>query len=276
MKNKILRYVGVGIVGFVVLIIIIVLMSNSDSSRSQVATAPVVDVVASTTKAVDTKPVAANVSTSTYGVRLKTSDCVSNQSLPDSDCTPGAILAVDVKTICVSGYSATVRDVPDSLKKQVFQEYGISYDLHSNYEVDHLISLELGGSNDIANLWPESYTITDNARTKDKLENWLHGQVCSGTMTLTEAQYEISHDWLKYFDQAGLSKAQPATSIQPAQTSSSTGSKYYTSVYATAKYYYPESCSAWKSLSSSNLKSFATLADLRAAYPLRTLSPQCQ
>ena len=46
----------------------------------------------------------------------------------------------------------TVRNVPDSVRYAVFAEYGIDYSLHSNYEVDHLISLELGGSNDIADL----------------------------------------------------------------------------------------------------------------------------
>lgn len=52
--------------------------------------------------------------------------------------------------------------------------------------------------------------------------------------------------------------------------------RYYTSSYRTSKYYYPEACDGWKSLSSSYLKSFNSLEDLLAAYPSRTLSPQCQ
>lgn len=284
MKNKILRIIGVGIAAFVVLMIIVVGVSSSDSSHSQEVSTPVAQILAtasssSATLADDTVPAAnVDVSSSTYGIRLKTAGCVSNQALPDSACTPGAILSVTSAQVCVSGYSASVRDVPDSVKKQVFQEYGISYDLHSNYEVDHLISLELGGSNDISNLWPESYTISDNARTKDKLENYLHRQVCSGAVTLSEAQYEISHDWIKYFDQYGLTKAQPArtqTSQPASQPTQSTGA-YYTSSYASSKYYYPASCSAWKSLSASNLRSFDSLDALLAKYPSRTLSPQCQ
>ena len=50
------------------------------------------------------------------------------------------------------GYTTTVRNVPMKVRKQVFVEYGIPYAQHSGYEVDHLISLQLGGSNDISNL----------------------------------------------------------------------------------------------------------------------------
>ncbi|MFA5438210.1 MAG: thermonuclease family protein [Candidatus Omnitrophota bacterium] len=55
-----------------------------------------------------------------------------------------------------------------------------------------------------------------------------------------------------------------------------TATKYYTSSDKTSKYYYPEACDGWKSLSSSYLKSFNSLEDLLVAYPSRTLSPQCQ
>lgn len=63
-----------------------------------------------------------------------------------------------------------------------------------------------------------------------------------------------------------------ASTPAPTQT---TG-KYYTSSFHTAKYYYPESCSEWQSLSPSYLKTFNSLESLLASYPSRTLSPQCQ
>ena len=50
------------------------------------------------------------------------------------------------------------------------------------HEVDHLVSLELGGSNAIGNLWPEPYAGRWGARTKDVLENRLHELVCSGQL----------------------------------------------------------------------------------------------
>ena len=69
--------------------------------------------------------------------------------------------------------------------------------LSLQYEVDHLISLELGGANDIKNLWPQSYVSTPyNARMKDALENKLHAMVCANQITLVEAQKEISTDWI--------------------------------------------------------------------------------
>ena len=146
-----------------------------------------------------------------YGIQTKTSHCVGNQALQDSSCTPGAVLTTDARIVCVSGYSSKVRDVSVATKEKDFAEYGIPYSEHANYEVDHLISLELGGSNDISNLWPEAHNIPDGSFVKDKLENYLHAQVCGGKMTLTQAQYEISSNWLKYYD---IWKSITSTTVQ--------------------------------------------------------------
>jgi hypothetical protein len=116
-------------------------------------------------------------------------------SLPDLNLTPGATLDVTKDDICTPGYSKKVRDVPTSVKRQVYQKYNIPY-TPSQYEVDHLISLQLGGSNNIRNLWPESYNIYWNAHVKDALENRLHAMVCNGTISMQEAQKEISTNWI--------------------------------------------------------------------------------
>ncbi len=72
---------------------------------------------------------------------------------PNPVLTPGDVFDVDAATICVSGYSSSVRDVPLLEKKQVYVEYGVSYPQPTGaYEVDHFIPLEIGGSNDIKNL----------------------------------------------------------------------------------------------------------------------------
>ena len=55
-------------------------------------------------------------------------------------------------------------------------------------EIDHIVSLELGGSNDIANLYPEKANANPGYHVKDKLENKLHDLVCDGTMTLRSVQ----------------------------------------------------------------------------------------
>jgi hypothetical protein len=72
--------------------------------------------------------------------------------LPDRRCTPGATFNVGAAQVCVSGYSQRVRNVPASEKRQVYAEYGIRTHSSGQYEVDHLIPLELGGSNSIRNL----------------------------------------------------------------------------------------------------------------------------
>jgi hypothetical protein len=116
--------------------------------------------------------------------------------LPDPGLTPGDTLPVTTADICVSGYSSKVRDVPQSVKDQVYAEYGITSHAPGSYEVDHLISLEVGGSNSIKNLWPESYSGDWNAHVKDKLENRLHALICDGSLDLATAQHEEATNWI--------------------------------------------------------------------------------
>src|SRR5579859_2047618 len=136
-----------------------------------------------------------------WGVQTKTSGCVAHGGLPDSACTPGALLATGTKdAICQSGYSSAVRNVPTSEKSQVYAEYGISHHSPGQYEVDHLVSLELGGSNDISNLWPELASPKPGFHEKDGVENYLHSQVCSGAMSLRDAQIQIATNWLAVYN----------------------------------------------------------------------------
>src|ERR1700733_4548888 len=77
--------------------------------------------------------------------------------VPDPAKTPGAALEVTAADICVPGYSKRVRNVPAEVKREAYALYGVRSHEPGEYEVDHLISLELGGSNSIRNLWPESF-----------------------------------------------------------------------------------------------------------------------
>ena len=118
-------------------------------------------------------------------------------TLPNRMLTPGDILPVTVADIRVPGYSKKVRNVPQNVKNKVYAEYGITNRQPREYEVDHLISLELGGSNSIKNLWPQSYlTQPWNAHVKDKLENKLHAMVVSGRLDLPTAQRMIATNWI--------------------------------------------------------------------------------
>lgn len=123
---------------------------------------------------------------------------------PNPSLTPGAAFAnATPQRICQSGYARSVRDVSPQQKRQVYDEYGIPQHTPGQYEVDHLISLELGGSNDTKNLWPEPYNGPAGAHEKDGLENYLHGQVCSARLPLAQAQQQIARDWYAAWLQAG-------------------------------------------------------------------------
>lgn len=114
--------------------------------------------------------------------------------LPDPHCTPGAIIKSE--NPCAASFrTGEVRNVPESVKRKVYAEYGTAEKRGTCCEIDHLISLEIQGSNDIENLWPEPYLPLPGAHQKDVLENALHKEACSGTITLQQAQREISTDW---------------------------------------------------------------------------------
>lgn len=118
--------------------------------------------------------------------------------LPDADLTPGDTNpALTQKKICSKAFrTGPYRNVKQSTKKRAYARYKIK-PCGGCYEIDHLISLELGGSNNVDNLWPQSYTTTPwNAHVKDALENRLHKLVCEGTVTLEDAQHEIATDWI--------------------------------------------------------------------------------
>jgi hypothetical protein len=107
--------------------------------------------------------------------------------------TPGVlnpdVTQVNIRsTICRHGWTDTVRpptSYTNALKAKQMRRYGETGSL-SDYQEDHLISLELGGNpTDPRNLWPEPYP---RAADVDRIENELNDRVCSGELTLAEAQ----------------------------------------------------------------------------------------
>ena len=116
--------------------------------------------------------------------------------LPDSKLTPGAAATTDSATICRPGYSESVRHTSGRLKHQVYAEYGINRNA-GHYEIDHLIPLGIGGADTRENLWPESRdTQPWNAGVKDRLENYLHREVCARRIGVEDAQKAIASDWI--------------------------------------------------------------------------------
>lgn len=139
--------------------------------------------------------------------------------MPDLKKTPGMIdQKLTAAMLCNPRFrTGAIRNVTLAMKRQVFAEYGITRDFGS-YEIDHLISLEIGGANDVRNLWPQPYCPLDGsggktcfgAREKDHVENWLHRQVCSGSLTLSQAQAMIVKDWFAVYRQWAKAKTQTA------------------------------------------------------------------
>lgn len=187
----------------IILILILIgalLVLSAFYQKNKQQTIPVQNITTSQTETVQVGSPSAHV----LGVRTKSSNCVSQNAMPDKNCTPGqAFPEVTKDQICVPGYSKSVRNVPEIEKKEVYSEYGIYSHTTGEYEVDHLISLELGGSNDVSNLWPEPAEPRPGFHEKDKVENYLHDQVCNGSISLLQAQEEISSDWLGVYKQMG-------------------------------------------------------------------------
>ena len=115
---------------------------------------------------------------------------------PRQDLTPGSVLPVGVDEICgpgVTGLPPVAAQVP----RQVFEAYGVDYGRAAEYELDFLITPELGGAPDPSNLWPQPYrTGLWNAYVKDELERELQDLVCRGTLDLATAQRELANDWI--------------------------------------------------------------------------------
>jgi hypothetical protein len=148
-------------------------------------------------------------------------------SEPDPSCTPGALnpavtQATIGQTICISGYTKTVRPperITDKEKLASMAAYGDSGS-PGDFEYDHLVSLELGGAaNDPRNLWPEPGS---SPNPKDAIENALHRLVCSGQMRLAQAQKIIATTWIAYFKDHGFGSSQPAGASHAAQPPAST------------------------------------------------------
>lgn len=131
-------------------------------------------------------------------------------SLPDPHCSPGAINSKVTQstigsTICKSGWTSTVRP-PESVtgpeKLLDMHAYGLTGPPRQ-YELDHIVSLELGGAtNSYKNYYPEpDYPHREGfyLNPKDKLENLLNHMVCDGRMKLRTAQHTIATNWVSAY-----------------------------------------------------------------------------
>lgn len=142
---------------------------------------------------------------------------------PNARLTPGVVAPVTQEQVVKVGFTKDARHVSNPLKWQVLVRYGLAkgdFDqaklsaLPKLYEIDHFISLELGGANDIKNLWPEPYAFavkgeTLGARQKDVVETGLHRMMKKGNLTLRQAQAIIRKDWVRAYHE--IKAHQPVT-----------------------------------------------------------------
>jgi hypothetical protein len=182
--------------------------------------------------------------------------------------TPGVALSVTRAQICINGYASDARDVSDAEKADVYARYHLVWVPYA-HEVDHLISLELGGSNTVRNLWPEPYAGRWGARTKDVLENRLHDLVCEGRLALASARRQEASDWVAAYRRYVGSL--PATS----SSGGSSPGGFYASSYPTASTIYCADDSAWRELSPTYLVHFATFTQAKTRFPGYHLHRPC-
>jgi len=103
------------------------------------------------------------------------------------------------KTICVPGWTATVRpptSYTQTLKRTMLVRAGLPPADAIEYELDHFVPLAVGGHPRAEdNLWLQRWDGVWNARIKDRLERRLQVMVCAGQIDLLTARIAIQHDW---------------------------------------------------------------------------------
>jgi len=117
--------------------------------------------------------------------------CHTDGTRPDPTCTPGSVDTQNLQVICHT-HTTSRRHVSRADRLTIFQEYGIAPADRWKYKIDHLVPLEIGGSNAHSNLWPQ---LTESARVKDQYESLAHRRICQGTLTPQEAQRAFMSDW---------------------------------------------------------------------------------
>jgi hypothetical protein len=126
---------------------------------------------------------------------------------PDPVLTPGDFYPdVTASDVCTPGYARAARHVTKAERAAVFAAYGVPDDPRL-YTLDHFIPLNLGGTNETINLWPEPVT-APGAHEKDRVEDFLHAEVCAGHMDLAAAREAIRTDWYAVY--LAITGQQPA------------------------------------------------------------------
>jgi len=134
--------------------------------------------------------------------------------VPDAKLTPGdRYEQVTADDLCRPEYLESAKPLSDARKREVFRRYGIKPTTHvvmdgdsqvhiDDFAVSHLIPVELGGTDNVKNLWVQS-TVTKpwNAQVKARLDHEMYRKVCAGVLTLREAQDTLASNWIAAYSQ---------------------------------------------------------------------------
>jgi hypothetical protein len=119
--------------------------------------------------------------------------------LPNSVHTVGTKTKANQAEVCAPDYMASVKPVESWQRSRTLAKYGKRDDYTG--PLDHLIPVELGGSNEPENLWPQPEQKENGFAAKNELEAKLRSLVCdSKTLSLKEAQDAIRKNWVKAYD----------------------------------------------------------------------------
>jgi hypothetical protein len=143
---------------------------------------------------------------------------VEPDALPVATFTPGAIVEIDVRDVC-DETPRPPQEIGAAVRQAVLRNYRMEAVPPDQYELDYLITPQLGGAPDARNLWPQRYRERVwNAGVKDQLEDLLPRLVCEGRVDLRTAQRDIAADWVaayrKYFGTAHPTR--PAAAVKDA------------------------------------------------------------
>jgi len=128
--------------------------------------------------------------------------------VPNPKLTPGhALPNLTQAEVCAPDFGKKLPVISEELQKKVFAAYGLPHGNRTGYclsadgcAIDRLIPSSLGGTNDLKNLWVLPYADPAwNVKAKTALEEKLHSLVCSGDLSLNEAQSVIATDWISAY-----------------------------------------------------------------------------
>lgn len=127
----------------------------------------------------------------------KFESCIITNNNPDYACTPGGVFADVLRgDLCKRGYASSVKAISAKTKDAVFSAYTIAEFDRKQYTLDRFAPINLGGTNDVQNIWPQP---TKDVSSKNKVESFLFEEMCSGRITVSESQELASTNWQKVY-----------------------------------------------------------------------------